>query len=222
VSAGYTRSDDPVSAAGDKLCAHLRSTLERRETARLAIAGGSALEALGPALGALGALRDRVRITWVDERCVPISDPESNRGAAHRQLGALFPRDELPLWLDDESVGQALTRVRAELTHRFEDAIDVTLLGMGGDGHIASLFVGREIEADRVAHIDDSPKPPPRRMTLTRPVLQTASAHVLLAKGEGKRAALERLFAGDKTLPATGLTGLSVVTDLRLEVAAPG
>ncbi len=217
MSAGLTVSEDPVAAASAQLAGHLRARLERAEHVRLAVAGGSALAALGPALEVLGEDCARLRLTWVDERCVPVADDASNRGATHRALAGLAPPSmELPLWLDEENVEEALSRVRHGLKTHFDDALDVTLLGMGADGHIASLFVGRAVDADRVAHIPDSPKPPPRRMTLTRALLSTASAHVLLAKGESKRAALRRLMTGDERLPAAGLTGLSVVTDLDL------
>ena len=216
MSVRVTRSDDPVAAAGDELAGHLVRHLEHHEHVRLAIAGGSALKALAPALAKIGDLRSRVRMTWVDERCVPLEDPASNRGAAHRALEELLPHEELPLWLDGEEVDQALVRVRGGLADRFQNRLDITLLGMGGDGHIASLFVGGVHAGDRVIHIADSPKPPPRRMSLTRGLLATADTHVLLATGEGKRDALTRLLADDDQLPAVGLRGLSLITDLDL------
>ena len=66
------------------------------------------------------------------------------------------------------------------------------------------------------AFIEDSPKPPPLRITLTRSLLATASHKLLIAVGESKRDALERLLQGDPTLPLTGLDGLVIVTDLEL------
>ena len=91
---------------------------------------------------------------------------------------------------------------------------------MGADGHVASLFPDREApRAGCVAFVPDAPKPPPRRITLTRAALATARHILLVAVGEEKRAALDRLCAGDPRLPATGLPGLVVVTDL--DLAAP-
>ena len=98
-----------------------------------------------------------------------------------------------------------------------EGGIDIALLGMGEDGHIASLFPGHAAppEGALAAHIADSPKPPKDRITLTHRVLAAATdVSILLATGEGKRAALERLGAGDASLPAHGLPRLTVVTDL--------
>ena len=214
------KSEDPRATAGRVLGDALRAVLDERGHVRLAIAGGSALSALAPAFEALGEERAAVRLTWVDERCVPVGDAASNRGAAHGSLGEQRPGEELPLWLDEESPAEALARVRAGLSARFDDQLDVTLLGMGGDGHIASLFVGRTVVDDRVAYIADSPKPPPERMTLTRALLASATTHVLLATGEGKRDALRRLVAGDLSLPAAGLDGLVLVTDIDLETTS--
>jgi 6-phosphogluconolactonase len=212
------RSRDPVRSAGDLVAAALARADERRGAARLAIPGGSALAALSEARAALGPAWSRVRLTWVDERCVAFADPDSNRGAAYR-TGALraehAPADELPLFLDGELPAAAVARVEAALDRRLGGALDVLLLGMGEDGHVASLFPGGSWFADRrVAHVRASPKPPPERITLTLSVLSTAREAILLASGESKRSALRRLVSGDPSLPATHLRGLTIVTEL--------
>jgi 6-phosphogluconolactonase/glucosamine-6-phosphate isomerase/deaminase len=65
-------------------------------------------------------------------------------------------------------------------------------------------------------HVPDSPKPPADRITLTRRALETAKTSLLVAIGEPKREALTRLIGGDASLPAWGLPGLVIVTDLDL------
>ena len=80
----------------------------------------------------------------------------------------------------------------------------------------------RRPPAPALPHVTASPKPPPERITLTRAFLGRARHTVLLAAGEGKRSALERLNAGDTSLPAHGLPGLTLVTDLTLEPDAGG
>jgi 6-phosphogluconolactonase len=213
-------SEQPGSDAARLVVDAVDAALSRRATARLAVAGGSAAAALGEVRRALasGGRWAKVALTWVDERCVRFDSDDSNRGAAYR-AGHLRdddpPGDELALVLDDEAPASAVARVTEALAGRFDGGLDVTLLGMGPDGHIASLFPGRRFDTGRsVIHVPDSPKPPPDRLTLTRPTLQTAARHILLATGEGKRAALERLLAGDATLPAVGLPGLTIVTDV--------
>ena len=191
-----------------------------RGSARLAIPGGSALGALGAARVQLGSAWSRILLTWVDERCVPFADADSNRGAAYRS-GALDARDPpgelLPLFEDGERGDEAMERVEAMLDARFGGALDVVLLGIGEDGHVASLFPGTAESVNaRVAFVRSSPKPPAERMTLTRRMLATARRTILVATGEAKRAAIERVLSGDPALPATGLPSLVVVTDLDL------
>lgn len=203
------------------LVAALTAADSERGSARLAIPGGSALEVLGAARTQLGAAWSRVLLTWVDERCVPFADGASNRGVAFRS-GALDARDPpahlLPLFEDGECPFQALERIEAALDAEFDGALDVVLLGMGEDGHIASLFPGAtESAKGRVAFVRESPKPPAERLTLTRSILATARRTVLIATGEPKRAAVERVLSADSALPATGLPGLVIVTDLDLQ-----
>jgi 6-phosphogluconolactonase len=193
----------------------------RSGSARLAVAGGSAVGVLSGARAALRAeVWERLRLTWVDERCVPFAHADSSRGEAYRS-GALHaeapPGYELPLVLDDEvwRPEAAVARVDAALRGAFEGGLDVTLMGMGEDGHVASLFPGHPALAATAAvvAIDDSPKPPPRRVTLTLRTLATARVHVLYCVGMSKRAAVARLLAGDPALPAARLDGVLVVTD---------
>jgi len=214
------RTGNPVASAAGLLIPFLGWIDRRRGHARLAVAGGSA----APVLGALrsGLAREvwqRLLLTWVDERCVPFADPQSNRGAAYRD-GLLDPGDppglELPLYLDGETPPEACARVAAQLGGAFQDGLDALLLGMGEDGHIASLFPGRpfgRIRNPPVFPVPDSPKPPRRRITLALSLLARAECAVLVASGAAKRAALERLAAGDPALPASALRGLTVVSD---------
>jgi 6-phosphogluconolactonase len=186
---------------------------------RLAVAGGSAAAVLGTVRRSLGAERwGRVRLTWVDERCVPFSHPDSNRGTAYRD-GHLDPSDppglELSLYLDHESPAAACARVELALRENFQSGLDLLLLGMGEDGHIASLFPGRVLTDAMVFAVKDSPKPPALRITLGLPFLAQASMAVMLALGRGKQAPLCRLASGDPALPATALRHLSVITDLQ-------
>lgn len=220
----WIRDPDPAARAGELIARHLLEIAGEREHPRLAIPGGSALAALSTARR--DAPWDRVYLTWVDERCVALDSADSNRGDADRAglLANPAPARSLPLFLDHEQGNEAVARVESELDAHFDGALDVVLLGMGEDGHVASLFPGSGwtavAQGARAAYVTNSPKPPPERITLTRAMLVTARYCVLLAAGPGKRAALERLRDGDPALPATGLPGLTVVTDLDLESGA--
>ena len=83
-------------------------------------------------------------------------------------------------------------------------AIDVALLGVGPDGHVASLFPGRPAPAGLSGAVRGSPKPPPERLTLTPRALEAADC-VLLARGAAKAPALARALAGDGRLPLGAL-----------------
>ena len=209
-------SADPLRAATIALSAALREADSANGAPRLAVAGGSAATAIRPTREAVGDLWRRVRLTWTDERCVPVSAQDSNRGSAHRD-GSLSdenpPALELPLFETGEAPEEAVRRVSEALGRDFAAGLDVLLLGMGADGHIASLFPNRPPPEGLVAHVSNSPKPPAERITLTVKILSTARRSILLATGEGKRDALARLAAGDPLLPATGLRGLVVFTD---------
>ncbi len=212
-------SPAPLTAAAAGLVRALVAADRRSGRARLAISGGSAVKVMAEVLRTLPEpVRRRLHLTWVDERCVPVAADDSNRGAAER--AGLLPGDcavTLPLWDDDDaSPEQAIARVTTGLADDFDDDVDVALLGLGEDGHIASLFPAHAPWAapGPVAHVHDSPKPPSSRMTLTLPLLQRAGLCVLVALGEGKRDALTRLRRGDPALPASHLERLIVLTDL--------
>jgi 6-phosphogluconolactonase len=96
----------------------------------------------------------------------------------------------------------------------FDGGLDVVLLGLGEDGHSASLFPGRAWPGAAVHAVEDSPKPPPGRITLGLGLLAAAPVAVLLALGEAKAPALRRLLRRDPALPASALPRLTVVTDL--------
>ena len=151
-----------------------------KEGRSCALSGGAT------ALIFLGALRNaavdwrRITLFWADERAVPPDDPDSNYGLAERMLlsplGAKAPRAiRMPAEAD---LGQAALWYDDVLATELDNgALDLAILGVGEDGHVCSLFPGHPAltqEDLRAVAIEDAPKPPARRLSLTLPfVLQT-------------------------------------------------
>lgn len=211
-----------AEAAGRVLAGAIEAAAGRTGGCRLAIPGGSALAALPLAQARLSPTSwSRVRLTWVDERCVPVADPQSNRGAFVR-LGLPEPGLVLPLWEDEG--GDAVARFAARFQREFAGGLDVLLLGLGEDGHVASLFPGHAalLATGAAVLVEDSPKPPSRRISLTMATLRSAESGVLLAVGESKRAALRRVMSGDAGLPTSAVRRLTIVTDLDMETKSDG
>lgn len=206
-------SGSPLAAASG-LLAEALAGLDRP---RLAVSGGSAAGAVGLLRRTLGPRWRQVRLVWADERRVPFAAPDSNRGQAYRE-GFLEAEDppglELPLFLDGETGPEACRRVAASLGPAFGGGLDAVLLGLGEDGHSAALFPGRPWYGAVVLAVEDSPKPPPGRITLGLGLLASAPVAILVVLGGAKAAALERLLRGDPALPASALANLTVVTSL--------
>lgn len=213
---------DPLGEATRRIARAIETADASSGSARLAIPGGSAAMAVGRLRRALGpGVWQRLRLTWADERCVPFAHADSNRGSAYgsRQMDPADPPGiELVLFADGETPDAARARAEKTFLRDFGGAIDVALLGMGEDGHVASLFPGHAAlgETGLVAVVRGSPKPPDERVTLTLPALRTATTLLLLVTGEKKREALRRIAAGDGSVPAAMLGGVVVVTDLAI------
>lgn len=139
----------------------------------------------------------RVTVLFGDERCVPPDDGESNyRMAAEALLTRVSPLSvhRMPGELGAETAALLYTPVVEALR-----PLDLVLLGVGEDGHTASLFPGNPAVGARgsVVAVHDSPKPPPNRVSLTLEVLREARHVLVLATGEGKRDAIKLARRGE-------------------------
>jgi 6-phosphogluconolactonase len=199
---------DSPAALSEALAARFEEEARRAQAARgffsVALPGGSVGTAFFPRLAAAAVDWSRTEFFWGDERAVPASHPESNFGLA-RSLwlepagapAARIHRMEADA-ADPEAAARAYSDAMVRLLGR-PPRLDLVLLGVGPDGHVCSLFPGHPLlreEGRNVAFVTDSPKPPPRRLTLTMPVLAAAELVVVAAlgreKGEAVREALEQ------------------------------
>ncbi len=163
----------------------------------------------------------RVNVWWGDERWLPSGDPERNETQARRALLDHVPLDSTrvhPMEASDSgfTLEESAHRYASELeAHARRDRLpylDITFLGMGPDGHVASLFPERpgirETERTVVA-VTGSPKPPPERLSLTLPVLNASARVWLVVAGADKASALGLTLAGASVIevPAAGIEG---------------
>ena len=161
-----------------------------------------------------------VHFFWADERCVPPSDPESNFAVARELLFAPLAlneaqihriRGEAPPEIAAAEAESQLRRI-APANAQGQPVLDLIFLGMGEDGHVASLFPGEpeEVMSSKAVYRPvTASKPPPHRITLGYPALAAARDVRVLASGAGKQKALQ-----ESLLPA-GRTPLARVLQLR-------
>jgi 6-phosphogluconolactonase len=185
--------------AAERMASLIAEEVSRSGGCAVALSGGSTP---GPILRRLARASlpwASVRWYFADERCVPPDDLESNyRGAKE----ALFDRapigPEHVFRMEGERADQ--DQAAADYARNLPEKIHLALLGIGEDGHFASVFPGSAlvIEAVRpVAAVHDSPKPPPHRLTLTPAALRGTKV-LMVAVGTGKAGAVRRALQGNE------------------------
>ena len=220
--------------ACEEIARLLAGAQEERGIAHLSLSGGGTPKRTYELLAGEPQRLRQAEVWFADERCVPPHDEESNYRLAaetllepaaiapervHRMRGELAPEEGARLYA-------------AELAGRLgapqagPPTLDVIVLGIGPDGHVASLFPDAPtLEAGDESlclGVRDSPKPPPERITLSLPVLRAAHRCVLLATGESKSAALRGMLGEpSRHVPASLLRRerLTVIVD---DAAMPG
>ncbi|CAG8515677.1 7642_t:CDS:2 [Ambispora gerdemannii] len=160
---------------------------------------------------------DKLTVFFCDERLVPLDHEDSNYRLCHEELFSKVPIPEAQIHtinadlLDNadevaEDYKDRLINVFAAMNSAKFPVFDLLLLGIGPDGHTCSLFPGHsslENTVDWVISEENSPKPPPRRITLTLPVLNHAHNVCFVATGEGKQDMLKRVIdEKDQEIPS--------------------
>lgn len=188
-----TRESIAVEVA-ERLAELAQAAVAARGVFTMAIAGGSVADVCLPVLANAALPWGAVHIFWVDERAVPITHRDSNAG----QAMALWKGSRLageavlhPMPANQPGLERAATQYAAEITAfvGFPAEFDAVLLGVGEDGHVASLFPHhRELSRTDVSAlaVSDSPKAPARRLTVSLGVLTNATDTFVVAFGAGK------------------------------------
>lgn len=192
---------DLAAALAARVLAAAAEALAARGRFALAIPGGSVVPLFARGLAAPVAA-EHWHVFWTDERRVPLSDPQSNFRLAETKL--------LP-----KLAGAQVHPIRGSAANYEKELapflpLDLVLLGVGEDGHVASLFPGNPAARETarlVAEVHAAPKPPPDRATLTFPALNAARQILVVAAGAGKAAIVGRIFSAAGDWPAQRLPG---------------
>jgi len=222
-------AEELAERTAERVVSVLGAALRGTGGAHLVVTGGGILEQVLQALARRGPALEwrRIHIWWGDERYVPADSPDRNDVPAMELLFDRIDVDPAKLHRmppadagfgdDAESAAESYAAELARAVPGGADSavppFDVVLLGVGPDGHCASLFPGhpgtRVVDTSVIA-VRDSPKPPPTRLSLTFAALDAAKEVWFVASGEAKAEAVARALSGtvDRTdVPSAGPRG---------------
>jgi len=194
-----------------RVLAAAKRAIDERGLFRIVLAGGRTPQAMHRLLSEAAADWGRWHIYFGDERCLPADDNERNSRAA-----ALVWLDRVPIPTENvHAIPAELGAEAAAAIYRPAVAaalpFDLVTLGMGEDGHTASLFPGQEHPAEELVHaVHQAPKPPPDRVSLGFDALSRARETLLLVTGASKRPAISAWREGER-LPIARVGGGSPV-----------
>lgn len=213
----FTDADALAEGAARRL---LEALLELQKdptyVAQLCLTGGRIANRIYRELGLLvegsGLDTGRLEMWWGDERFVPTEDPDRNAGPTLALLAGRFPLDParthpMPA-ADGVADGEASAATYAK--ELGDTVFDICLLGMGEDGHVASIFPGHpsfSATTHSVIGVSDAPKAPSERISLTVPTLNRSKRVWFLVAGDDKADAVRRSWAHEEDVPAGVVRG---------------
>ena len=193
------------------MAAAIAASISRSGRCLMALSGGSTPAPVFEALAGRDLLWEKVTILQVDERLVPADSDDRNLGQqrlAFENLGAQWlplPVDEILAADSDAKVAAVLDRFGMDLIEHADEPpiLDLVHLGLGDDGHTASLVPGDPLVNEMRDYVGLTGEyRGSKRISLTRPVLDRARMVVWLVSGSSKAEPLGRLLAGDMSIPA--------------------
>lgn len=224
-----TSVEDLIDLLAAELVAQAKLCVRQFGTFYLALSGGSTPIPLYERLMYDPNCRslpwEHTHIWIVDERCVPFDDERSNYRMINETLGihSGIPPEQLHSIgvksSDADAVYEAKLRKVLSQREAGEDRLDFVLLGMGTDGHTASLFPGHDAINERIKlfrKIEYDSVDPPQRITMTLPLINAAREIAVLVTGESKAPMIERIVSGHDSMDELPIKGV-IPTNGRLK-----
>ena len=196
-----------ATAVSERIPEEARNAISRHGVFRIVLAGGTTPAAVYRQLAATASDWSRWQVYFGDERCLPADHPQRNSVMASESwLGRVaLPAANIHV-IPAENGAEAAAQAYIPLVEQ-ATPFDLVLLGMGEDGHTASLFPGQQHAAGELVHaVHDAPKPPPDRVSLGRAALNAAHEVLVMVSGAGKHAAVQRWKRGED-LPVAHIHG---------------
>lgn len=212
---------DIIASAVQQFIDLAHQAIKERGQFTVALSGGSTPKAIYQTLSQKPKALDwgRVFLFWSDERSVPPDHPDSNYRMAMEHLGKLPILEEHIFRMHAENDIEVNAAAYEHVIKAKTDGIfDLVMLGMGEDGHTASLFPGTEALkiTDRLVVPNYIPHLDSWRMTLTFPCINAARTICVYVLGEKKRARLKEVLAGENDFPISYVKNPHWVTDIKL------
>lgn len=197
----FTSKDELDVQAAKTIAESIMSLLKKQEHVVFATAGGRSVATLFQRLSLIDSIPwEKIHIFMVDERIVPLDHSDSNFKLVKMNLIdniASFPKENVhPFIISKNDSDYGVSKYETELK-KYGGLFDIVLLSAGEDGHIGGIFPHHrsfDDEEKSFIFINDSPKAPSKRMSLTKILLTKAQVGILIFAGEGKRYALESYF----------------------------
>ena len=208
-----------IDEAAEFICNKAQTCIKEKGCFTMALSGGATPKTLYEVLAKEPYLHripwERTHFFWSDERFVSFDHPDSNYAMAYRTMISRVPIPETnihPVPVNSESAIDAATKYETHLRDFFSGkttspSFDLILLGLGNDGHAASLYPGSSALSQKDKWVDAVPKPDIApfhpRITMTLPFINNAGCVLFLVTGPKKRDIVERIvgrFAGDEKI----------------------
>lgn len=215
----YADNDSVAQATAARLLLRIGDVLAHQDRVDIVLTGGTVgiltLEEAAKSPLPSGVDWTAVHVWWGDERFVPAGDGDRNEGQAQEALLSHIPLPEDNIHRmgaegQYASAEEAAAAYADTYAAQGSPAFDVLMLGLGPDGHVASLFpdhTGYTTEGAAAIAVHDSPKPPPTRVSLSLETINTAKEVWVVATGAPKAEVIAKCLKGDTTYPGAAVRG---------------